>query len=190
MKISKTTAVRLSAAAALTVPAFAAMGASAATPAPGSQSLACSQVSVTGSWTGTQDGVELNWTLTQVGQNVTGTAEYNKHQLDGTVTGTVMGNLFDAVIRWAPGNAPGAAGEYTATVAPGALQNGTGHDVNAPTSTATWSAVGTTGCATPTTKADCKDGSWQSLTDSRMVAFKNQGDCVSYVATRGNNAAG
>jgi len=195
MKISRTSAVRLSAAAALTVPAFAglaaftAVGASAA-PAAGSQSLACAQYSVAGSWTGTQDGVELNWTLSQVGKNVTGTAEYNNHQLNGTVAGTVVGNAFDAVVTWAPGTDPGAAGEYTATVAPGALQNGSGHDVNAPQYTATWSAAGTATCTTPMTKADCKDGSWQSLTDSALVAFKNQGDCVSYVATRGGNAAG
>lgn len=35
----------------------------------------------------------------------------------------------------------------------------------------------------PTTTAQCKDGGWQSY-----GIFKNQGDCVSYVATRGKNA--
>ena len=35
------------------------------------------------------------------------------------------------------------------------------------------------------TKADCKNGGWQNFTSP---AFKNQGDCVSYVATHGRNA--
>jgi hypothetical protein len=36
----------------------------------------------------------------------------------------------------------------------------------------------------PTTKDECKNGGWQSFNDP---AFKNQGDCVSYVATHGKN---
>jgi hypothetical protein len=36
--------------------------------------------------------------------------------------------------------------------------------------------------ARPTTKDECKDGGWQSF-----GVFKNQGDCVSYVATGGKN---
>jgi len=36
----------------------------------------------------------------------------------------------------------------------------------------------------PTSKDDCKNGGWQSFNDP---AFKNQGDCVSYVATKGKN---
>jgi hypothetical protein len=39
--------------------------------------------------------------------------------------------------------------------------------------------------ATPTSKDQCKDGGWQTFTDP---SFKNQGDCVSYVATHGKNA--
>lgn len=34
----------------------------------------------------------------------------------------------------------------------------------------------------PTTKDQCKNGAWQGFS-----VFKNQGDCVSYVATGGNN---
>jgi len=37
----------------------------------------------------------------------------------------------------------------------------------------------------PTTKDDCKDGDWQ-----RFGIFKNQGDCVSYVATDASNPPG
>jgi choice-of-anchor C domain-containing protein len=36
-------------------------------------------------------------------------------------------------------------------------------------------------------KDDCKDGGWQSLIDSAGNSFKNQGDCVSYFATKGKN---
>ena len=43
---------------------------------------------------------------------------------------------------------------------------------------------------TPTSADQCKDGGWKSLTDSQGTAFKNQGDCVSFVATDGTNDAG
>ncbi len=45
-----------------------------------------------------------------------------------------------------------------------------------------------TACDTPekpTTKDQCKNGGWQSFNGS--YTFKNQGDCVSYVATGGKN---
>jgi hypothetical protein len=38
---------------------------------------------------------------------------------------------------------------------------------------------------TPTSKDQCKDGGWKSFTNP---AFKNQGDCVSFVATGGKNS--
>jgi hypothetical protein len=38
--------------------------------------------------------------------------------------------------------------------------------------------------ATPTSKDQCKDGGWQTFTNP---SFKNQGDCVSFVATGGKN---
>jgi hypothetical protein len=34
----------------------------------------------------------------------------------------------------------------------------------------------------PTTKDQCKNGGWKTY-----PGFKNQGDCVSYVATKGKN---
>ncbi len=39
----------------------------------------------------------------------------------------------------------------------------------------------------PTSKDDCKKGGWESLTGADGTPFKNQGDCVSYVATQGKN---
>ena len=39
----------------------------------------------------------------------------------------------------------------------------------------------------PVTFDDCKKGGWQGLFDGEGNSFKNQGDCVSYVATGGKN---
>lgn len=39
--------------------------------------------------------------------------------------------------------------------------------------------------ARATSKDDCKKGGWQTLVRSDLSPFKNQGDCVSYVATGG-----
>jgi hypothetical protein len=41
-----------------------------------------------------------------------------------------------------------------------------------------------------TSTDQCKNGGWQTLTDSLRNPFKNQGDCVSFVATKGKNLAG
>ena len=41
----------------------------------------------------------------------------------------------------------------------------------------------------PQSKDDCKNDGWRSLQDSNGNSFKNQGDCVSYVATHGKNKA-
>ena len=36
-------------------------------------------------------------------------------------------------------------------------------------------------------KDDCKDGGWESMIDTAGNGFKNQGDCVSFFATKGKN---
>ena len=41
----------------------------------------------------------------------------------------------------------------------------------------------------PTLKDQCKNGGWKNFTDANGNSFKNQGDCVSYVATGGRNPA-
>ena len=40
---------------------------------------------------------------------------------------------------------------------------------------------------TPTSAAQCKMGGWMNYADANGTRFKNQGDCVSYVATGGRN---
>ena len=42
---------------------------------------------------------------------------------------------------------------------------------------------------TPVSKDACKNGGWMNLQDSSGKSFKNQGDCVSFVATNGKNTA-
>jgi len=37
------------------------------------------------------------------------------------------------------------------------------------------------------TKDDCRDGGWRSMIDTSGNGFKNQGDCVSFFATKGKN---
>lgn len=44
-------------------------------------------------------------------------------------------------------------------------------------------SVKLTAFALPTTAASCKNGSWQNLVRPDFTGFKNQGACVSYVAT-------
>ena len=45
------------------------------------------------------------------------------------------------------------------------------------------------GLPTPTSKDQCKNGGWTNYVDASGRPFKNQGDCVSYVATGGKNQA-
>ena len=45
------------------------------------------------------------------------------------------------------------------------------------------------GFSVPPNAAACKDGGWQNYTDNNGTLFKNQGDCVSFVATGGKNPA-
>ena len=42
---------------------------------------------------------------------------------------------------------------------------------------------------TPNTKGHCRKGGWRTFTDDEGTRFRNQGDCVSYVATGGSNRA-
>lgn len=40
---------------------------------------------------------------------------------------------------------------------------------------------------TPTDKNECKDGGWENMVDEEGNDFRNQGDCVSYVASDGKS---
>ena len=176
--------------AALTIAgAFSSVGvlAAQANPSPG-PSGACAQLTVTGTWNVAQSnipGVPFTFQLQQTGTAVSGTATYDTGSgpVTGTVSGTEQNNQFDVIITWSATS----AGHYTATVAPGQMTNGNTYDVDQPSSTATWSATGPTGCSVPTNKDQCKNGGWNNLTTAQGTPFKNQGDCVSYVASGGKS---
>lgn len=53
----------------------------------------------------------------------------------------------------------------------------------------TWTTVSGTALPIATTKDQCKNGGWMTLVDSVGNSFKNQGDCVSFVSTKGKNKA-
>jgi len=66
--------------------------------------------------------------------------------------------------------------------------NGALYTYESATSTTGTTTPPVTGTTTPpTTKNECKDGGWLGLMDLSGHSFKNQGDCVSYVATGGKN---
>ena len=88
----------------------------------------------------------------------------------------------DAVVVTADQNGQGQALFCFTSATPGdvlitASASGTNTQSN-PTTTATKTFVE----PLPTAKDQCKDGGWQTF-----GVFKNQGDCVSFVATGGKN---
>jgi hypothetical protein len=90
------------------------------------------------------------------------------------------------------GGGGGGGSDFCAAAAP---VTGCSVSPGAGTSTEAGSAAGSaqvtlTYSLVPVSKEQCKNGGWQYLTDSNGKPFKNQGDCVSYVATGGKNAAG
>jgi hypothetical protein len=91
----------------------------------------------------------------------------------------VFKNQGDCVSYVATGGRNLASGPTTTTV-PGATTTTT----LSPTTTTTVGPTTTTTAAgnRPTTKDACKQGGWVSY-----GVFKNQGDCVSWVATGGSN---
>lgn len=151
---------------------------------PGGTASTCTQWSVSGTWTVTQSNVSGTYTfvLSQFGTTVTGNASYGA---GGTITGSVIGNQFHVVIDWGGG----LMGDYTATVSLGQMTSGYTFDLANAASNATWFATGPGLCvsSTPTSKDQCKDGGWSNYTDGQGNAFKNQGDCVSYVASGGKS---
>ena len=62
----------------------------------------------------------------------------------------------------------------------------------APKPKVTMAAVTNTVNGVPTTKKQCKNDGWKNYVKGTPATrrFKNQGDCVSFVATHGNNTAG
>jgi hypothetical protein len=167
--------------------------ASAATP-PGT----CTQYNAAGTWNVSQSNIsstpDFTMTLTQTGTTVGGSASIPSLGLSSqSLSGTLVGNALHVLITWSSAS----AGDYTGTVSLNAISNGQTYDVNQPIPPAdqivTWTAAGTATCAsstaTPTSKDQCKNGGWQNsnLVDASGNPFKNQGDCVSFVASGGKS---
>jgi hypothetical protein len=76
--------------------------------------------------------------------------------------------------------------------APGGANSSGADKASAGFITSPWNSASGGPCnggTVPTSKDDCKQGGWQHLVDSQSLPFKNQGDCVSFVATGGKNTA-
>lgn len=168
------------------------VGATVAVQSASADTVSCSQYSVAGQWNVTQSNIPTDpftFNLTQTGQDVGGTASYTDSTVTttGNVAGTVQGDAFHVVISWENGS----AGDYTATVTQSSMTNGYTFDLSNANNNASWSALGTASCqqSTPTNKDQCKNGGWASSTvvDASGNPFKNQGDCVSFVASGGKS---
>lgn len=151
--------------------------------------------SVTGLWNvnqaaGNYTGTQFQLVLQQTGTSVTGAGYDNVNNLTASITGTQVGSSIDLIFVW-----PTGVAEYVGTVTSGGMSGTAGAVGNAVPGVTTWDTEGPSqtcspAASPPATKDDCKNGGWQTHTDANGTAFKNQGDCVSYVATKGKNGAG
>lgn len=110
-----------------------------------------------------------------------------------TFSATIPAQGGDIIGLWAGPNAPGTAcamgipsATDTFSLAPLSTQPAVGTTLmnltNAAFARVNISATLVSQPTLPTSKSDCKNGGWQSF-----PGFKNQGDCVSFVATGGKN---
>lgn len=110
-----------------------------------------------------------------------GTGFYNADpSLTWTITGTEDGNTINFNLLTG-GSVPGVTLLGTGNVDSGTQMSGTGTQTNLNPDNVEWSAIGN---ATPLSlnKNLCKNNGWKSF-----GIFKNQGDCVSYIATGEKN---
>lgn len=105
---------------------------------------------------------------------------------DPALTWTITGNESGSNITYhllTGGDTPGVTLDGVGTISSSSFMSGTGYQSNEPGSNpnVNWTA---TGNAAPsvTQKDQCKDNGWKIF-----GIFKNQGDCVSFVATGGKN---
>jgi hypothetical protein len=142
----------------------------------GSMGLMVFRVAGSGTWTvvgaspvetlvdGTLNVFDLATPIAVQGGDVIG-MEVHQALCGGGGSGSIFGGF---------GGTPPAVGQ---TVSPPLLSGGFAANISV-----TLTRVGSAG---PATKDDCKNGGWQSFGQ-----FKNQGDCVSFVATGGKKGPG
>lgn len=142
---------------------------------------------VTGSWNINVEYLSINYpetlNLTQAGGNITGgnlnTVPPTAASAFTVTGGTVSGDTIDI---FATHDTSTLVVHLTGTTAPDGSMGGTWADVSPGTRTGTWSS--TSGNAIeligpPTNKDQCRDNGWKVFNNP---TFKNQGDCISYVA--------
>jgi hypothetical protein len=122
-------------------------------------------------------GWTLNPDIHVLNNNITGSTGFG---VNNTVSGTL-----DAECNW-----------WGATNGPGPVGPGSGDKVSTGVDYAPWLTAPAPGGPCngvppnpPPSKDACKNGGWMTFTDAQARPFKNQGDCVSYVATGGKNKA-
>jgi hypothetical protein len=117
----------------------------------------------------------------------TGTGMYDANNAyTWSITGLVSGSSINFAIVYTGLNI-GYTVNGVGTIAPDGSISGTA-DGNCQTfSMPAGSAMAIPVAVVPTDKNQCKKGGWMTLVDSEGNGFKNQGDCVSFVATGGKN---
>lgn len=129
-------------------------------------------------------------TVTQDGNGtLTGTGHYNPDAgYTWDLTGSISGDDITYTITYT-GIAAGSVYTNTGTIAgDGSISGSSSSNCQ----TFTMPAGSATAIPTEvvaTSKEQCKKGGWEDLVDDEGNSFKNQGDCVSFVATGGKNKA-
>jgi len=120
------------------------------------------------------------FTITTADSTVTGTKAITDGTVDCTGEGSFFGSKFGGTYS-ATISAPGGGFHDEGTIDGG----GSGGSSVGGASESFFSSLPAPTPLGPTSTSDCKQGGWQSL-----GIFKNQGDCVSFVATGGKNQPG
>lgn len=146
------------------------------------------------------DGVNSNVTITG---NTLQTNTYGVYVTLPSVTtantvaahqNSLTGNTLFGINNEATGTLAGSCNWWGAANGPGRVGPGSGDKVSTGVTYAPWLVTSNLngsciGGNVATNKDQCKNDGWQTLTDNNNRPFKNQGDCVSFVATQGKNKA-
>ena len=122
--------------------------------------------------------------------NFSGHGFYNA---DPSLTWTITGNESGGVVSYTlftGGSDPGVTLLGSGTMDSATAMHGTGSQDNlpGPMPNVSWTATETS-VPVVTIKSQCMNNGWKSVIDTAGNSFKNQGDCVSFVATKGKNLA-
>ena len=145
----------------------------APTPGP-SGGAACT---IAGTWQTLQSNyLPISFTFQQNGTTITGTASAPSLGLNGTVSGTLIGNQLSIIVTWSPT----LQGAYSGTVSTGEISNGSSYQVGRSPSTAVaWSGTGPAVCGgggSPPVQPSGIAGTWDA--DNGVWTFTQSGSSV------------